>query len=313
MAGVFISYRRTDGGGWAGRLNDHLALRFGSKNVVWQDVEKLKIGKDYLPQILEAIEVADAVLIVIGPHWLKEGRKKLGNPEDVLRIEIERALRSRAAVIPTLVGEAEMPPAAALPRAIAGLVDRQGITLSDTDWARSMQILFEKLRDIVRSSGTTEPLGDLHSTLLAMQSQYFAAIAEPPRAADIARQALRLLDRQMPSYPQDHYLQMFRGYFLKNEAMSLRDLGDAAGFQRSLAEADRAFQTIRTEAELYLSNAYNGLGSVTLLQAAAQHSRRQGKQALQWIDKALALVPNHPYALHDRQETMRFLGGRRRA
>jgi TIR domain len=312
MAGVFISYRRTDGGGWAGRLNDHLVLRFGS-NVIWQDVEKLRIGKDYLPQILETIEASDAVLIVIGPRWLKEGRKKLRNPKDVLRIEIERALRSRAAVIPTLVGEAEMPPAEALPRAIAGLVDRQGITLSDTDWARSMQILFEKLRDIVRSSGTTEPLGHLHSTLLGMQSQYFTAMADPPRAVEIARQALRLLDQQMPSYPQDHNLQMFRGYFLKNKAMSLRDLGDAAGFERSLAEADRAFQTIRAEAELYLSNAYNGLGSVTLLQAAAQHSKRQGKQALQWIDKALALVPNHPYALHDRQETLRFLGGRLRA
>jgi tetratricopeptide (TPR) repeat protein len=312
MAGVFISYRRTDGGGWAGRLNDHLALRFGS-NVVWQDVEKLKIGEDYLPQIIETIEASDAILIVIGPHWLKEGRRKLRNAKDVLRIEIESALGSRAAVIPTLVGDAKMPPAEALPPAIAGLVDRQGITLSDTDWARSMQILFEKLRDIVRSSGTTEPLAGLHSKLLGMQSQYFAAMADPPRAVEIARQALQLLDQQMPSYPQDHYLQMFRGYFLKNEAMSLRDLGDAAGFDRSLAEADRVFQTIRAEAELYLSNAYNGLGSVTLLQADAQHSKRQGKQALQWIDKALALVPNHPYALHDRQETLRFLGGRPRA
>ena len=45
MTGVFISYRRTDGGGWAGRLNDHLSLRFGS-NVVWQDVEDLEVGKD---------------------------------------------------------------------------------------------------------------------------------------------------------------------------------------------------------------------------------------------------------------------------
>ena len=311
MASVFISYRRTDGGGWAGRLNDHLALRFGS-NVVWQDVEKLKIGKDYLPQILETIEASDAILIVIGPRWLKEGRKKLGNTKDVLRIEIEHALRSRAAVIPTLVGEAEMPPAEALPQAIAGLVDRQGITLSDTDWARSMQILFEKLRDIVTSSGTTEPLGDLHSTLLGMQKRYFAAMADPPSAVEIARQAMKLLDQQMPSYPQDHYLQMFRGYFLKNEAMSLRDLGDAAGFDRSLAEADRVFQTIRAEAELYLSNAYNGLGSVALLQAAAQRSKGQGKQALQWIDKALVLVPDHPYALHDRQETLKFLGDRLR-
>lgn len=145
-------------------------------------------------------------------------------------------------------------------------------------WARSMQILFEKLRDIVRSSGTAEPLGDLHSTLLSMQSQYFTAMADPPRAVEIARQALQLLDQQMPSYPQDHYLQMLRGYFVKNEAMSLRDLGDAAGFDRSLAAADRVFQTIRAEAELYLSNAYNGFGSVTLLQAAAQRSKRQGSR-----------------------------------
>ncbi len=54
MAGVFISYRRTDGGGWAGRLNDHLSLRFGN-NVVWQDVEDLEVGKDYLPEILKSI------------------------------------------------------------------------------------------------------------------------------------------------------------------------------------------------------------------------------------------------------------------
>lgn len=136
-----------------------------------------------------------------------------------------------------------MPPAEAPPPAITDLVDRQGIMLSDTDWARSMQILFEKLRDVVRSS---------------------------------VRIACRLP-------------------------------GDAAGFDRSLAEADRVFQTIRAEAELYLSNAYNGLGSVILLQADAQRRKRQGKQALQWIDKALALVPNHPYALHDRQEALRSL------
>ena len=59
-------------------------------------------------------------------------------------MEIERALHSRAAVIPTLVGEADAARRGAA-RAVAGLVDRQGITLSDTDWARSMQILFEKL------------------------------------------------------------------------------------------------------------------------------------------------------------------------
>jgi tetratricopeptide (TPR) repeat protein len=306
MSGVFISYRRTDGGGWAGRLNDHLALRFGS-NVVWQDVENLTLGQEYLPQILKKIESSDAVLIVIGPHWLRDGHKRLRDPKDVLRKEIQQALKSRAAVIPTLVGGAEMPPAKKLPPAIAGLVDRHGVALSDLDWARSMQILFEKLQDIVRGGGTTEPLADLHNALLLMQSRYFALIADPAKAVDVAREALSLLNQQMPSYPHDHYLQLFRGYFLKNEAMSLRDLGDAKGFESSLQEADRTFRTIRSEAELYLSNAYNGLGSVTLLLADFQRSARKGKEALQWIDKALELIPDHRYALHDRQETLRFL------
>lgn len=302
MAGVFISYRRTDSGGWAGRLNDHLALRFGS-NVVWQDVDDLEVGKDYLPQILQKIKSSDAVLIVIGPHWLKDGLRRLKNPKDVLRLEIGQALKSKAAVIPTLVGGAKMPPAKKLPPAIARLVDRHGIALSDVDWARSMQFLFEKLQDIVRGGGTTEPLPDLHDTLQKMQSRYFTLMTpDPARALGVAREALTLLNQQMPGYPHDHYLQMFRGYFLKNEAMSLRDLGDQKGFASSLKEADRTFQTIGAEAELYLSNAYNGLGSVALL-----HGR--GEQALDWIDKALALVPNHPYALHDRQEALRFLKG----
>jgi tetratricopeptide (TPR) repeat protein len=132
-------------------------------------------------------------------------------------------------------------------------------------------------------------------------------IGAPAHAERVAREALQLLDEQMPSYPYDHYLQMYRGYFLKNQAMSARDLNDETTFQRLLQESERTFQTIKAEAELYLSNAYNGLGSVTLLKG-------QGQQALSWIDKALELVPDHPYAVHDRQEALRYLnaagGGR---
>jgi tetratricopeptide (TPR) repeat protein len=303
MTGVFISYRRSDGGGWAGRLNDHLSLRFGD-NVVWQDVDDLEVGSEYLPQILERIRSSAAVLVVIGPHWLKDGRERLKNPKDVLRMEIAHALKSKAAVIPTLVGGASMPKAASLPNAIAALVTRHGVALVDQDWARSMQFLFERLQDVVQAKRSPEVLPDLHEKLLAMQHQYFDLMEPyPKKALALARRALKLLNEQMPAYPHDHYLQMFRGYFLKNEAMSSRDVGDAAGFTRLLQESQRAFQTIKTEAELFLANAYNGLGSVTVLNG-------QGQQALEWIDKALALVPDHPYALHDRQEVQRFLQAR---
>lgn len=300
MAGIFISYRRSDGGGWAGRLSDHLALRFGP-NVVWQDVDSLETGKDYLPQIIRGIKSSDAVLIVIGPHWLKDGRKRLRDPKDVLRIEIAQALRKKTGVIPTLVGEAKMPTASQLPRPVAGLVKRQGLALRDSDWARSMQFLFEKLQNIARGGGTTEPLPDLHDTLLKAQERYFQLMtADPAQAVRVARSALRLLDAQMPSYPYDHYLQMFRGFFLKNQSMSLRDLGDQPGSQSALQEAERTFQTIQSEAELYLANAYTGIGGVRLLQG-------KGKEGLRWIDKALELVPDHPFALHDREEALRLL------
>ena len=67
MAGVFISYRRDDSGGWAGRLKDHLEARFGS-GLVWQDVDDIPAGVNWLEQIRTGVEHADAVLIVIGPR-----------------------------------------------------------------------------------------------------------------------------------------------------------------------------------------------------------------------------------------------------
>ena len=301
MEGVFISYRHSDGGGWAGRLNDHLALRFGD-NVIWRDVNNLEAGKKFLPQILKQIKASDAVLVVIGPHWLKDGRRRLQDPEDVLRVEIAHALKSRAVVIPVRVGGASMPESREIPKPIRDLVALQGIELTDLDWARGMQLLFELLQDVVRGGRKTEPLADLHTTLDNLQKQYFSLLlgGEPQSALTVAGDALKLLDEQMPAYPHDHFLQLFRGYFLKNRAMALRDTGEAQGFETSLREAERTFRTIQAEAELYLSNAYNGIGSVTLLQGKFQ-------TAVDWIDKALALVPNHPYALQDRQEALKYL------
>lgn len=182
MGGVFISYRRSDGGGWAGRLNDHLALRFGS-NLIWQDVDNLEPGKDYLPQILKQIKTSNAVLIVIGPHWLKDGRKRLQDPKDVLRMEITHALKKKEGVIPTLVGGAKMPTPKQLPSAVAALVKRHGIALNDTNWGPDIQLLFEKLRDVVRAGGTTEPLPDLHIRLEDLQSKYFALMIPSPAQA----------------------------------------------------------------------------------------------------------------------------------
>ena len=104
MPGVFLSYRRADSGGWAGRLKDHLVLRYGADRV-WQDADNLPLGDDYRSGISANIAKADAVLIVIGPHWLDEGlaggEPRLRDCKDVLRLEIQHALKKPSGVTPT--------------------------------------------------------------------------------------------------------------------------------------------------------------------------------------------------------------------
>jgi hypothetical protein len=301
MPGVFLSYRRSDSGGWTGRLRDHLVVRYGEDRV-WQDVDDLTLGSDYLPQILKQIAAADAVLVVIGPHWLDQ---RLAEPQDVLRMEIVHALKRKTGVIPTLVGGASMPNAKDLPRSVAPVVKRHGLAIADADWARSMQLLFEKLQSLARAARVARKrrvvsLDETLARLDALQLGYFGQLEGDPAAAAVtARTALTLLDEQLPVYPHDQTLQLFRGFFLKNLAMAERDLGDVAGFETHLQSAATCFTTVQREAELHLANAYTGSASVPMLRGDGQH-------ALELIERALALAPNHPYATYDRDQIRRF-------
>ena len=310
MAGVFLSYRRTDSAGWAGRLRDHLVLRYGVDSV-WQDVDDLTIGSEYLTQILRNIDEADAVLILIGPHWLerraRSGKTRLADQNDVLRMEIARALKRKSGVIPTLVGGASMPKPTELPRPVAPLVKRNGIAIIDADWARSVELLLERLQDLsraARASGKRRitTLDETLAKLDALQDRYFEQLEADPRgAATIARKALGLLDDVMPSYPHDRTLQLFRGFFLKNLAMAQRDAGDSIGCESSLKLAAKCFEVVQREAELHLANAYTGSASVPAL-------RGDGAEALKLIQRALELVPDHRYARRDREELRRVFG-----
>lgn len=299
MAGVFISYRRGDGG-WAGRLKDHLQLRFGN-NLVWQDVDDIKLGENFSLAIQKAIKTSNAVLIIIGPYWVKAGLKRLRSSKDVLRQEIIQTLNTKATKIPVLVGGVSLPQAKDLPASISGLLKLNAATISDTDWSRGVQLLIEQLQQIVRATGKTESLADLHDKIQQMEAIYFQQIGESPaKALDIAQKTLRLLDEQMPRYPQDIYLQLQRGYFLKNEAMAMRDLKDEYGYQNSLSKGEEVFNTIRDESKMHLASALNGIGSVKFLQ-------HNFKEALQRIDSALELMPGYPAALHDRKEVLKYM------
>ena len=137
MATIFISYRRADTSGYAGRLADDLAERVG-RHRVFRDVQGIAAGSDYVAAIDHAIARSDVLLAVIGRTWLTEtdaeGRRRLDDPQDLVRQEIAAALRRGCRVVPVLVEGARMPEAAELPGELASLASRQAVELTDQSW-----------------------------------------------------------------------------------------------------------------------------------------------------------------------------------
>ncbi|HSK07099.1 MAG TPA: toll/interleukin-1 receptor domain-containing protein, partial [Acidimicrobiia bacterium] len=94
---VFLSYRRDDTAGRAGRLHDALVSRLGPRNV-FMDVATIAVGTDFVDQVDRAIAGSDVSLVVIGPNWLgiedADGRRRLDDPNDHVRSEVRSALAS---------------------------------------------------------------------------------------------------------------------------------------------------------------------------------------------------------------------------
>jgi hypothetical protein len=147
---VFISYRREDSSGHAGRLYDGLFARLGEDSV-FMDVDSIGLGEDF-PETLEGVLSETSVLLaIIGPRWLAvaddRGRRRLDDDDDFVRLEIERALaRPGVKVIPVRVGGATMPRGTDLPDALRPLVRRQGIELSDEGWTSDLNRLVAALQ-----------------------------------------------------------------------------------------------------------------------------------------------------------------------
>jgi hypothetical protein len=158
---IFLSYRRDDTGGRAGRLFDVLVARFGAQNV-FQDVSSAAPGFDFTERVEQAIATSDAVLVVIGPSWLgsatADGRRRIDQPDDFVRHEVGSALASGMPVVPVLVDDAELPLAERLPDDIRGLVHRQAVSVRDESWRQDVDDLIRRLEGREQTtSGTRRP------------------------------------------------------------------------------------------------------------------------------------------------------------
>jgi len=130
--GIFVSYRRQESSHLAGRLCDRLADRFG-EGQVFIDVDAIGPGVDFAEEINRAVAACQVLLAVIDRSWLtaadERGRRRLDDPDDLVRLEIEAALARDVLVIPILVEDAVMPGGEDLPESLAGLARRNALRI----------------------------------------------------------------------------------------------------------------------------------------------------------------------------------------
>ena len=150
MVGIFVSYRRDDTQGWAGRLARALQESF-PKTQVFYDIATLKSGEDFPAAIDRALSSCQAALVLIGPRWLSaqtaEGQRRIDNPDDFVRLEIAAALARPILVVPVLLGGAAMPKAASLPEVLQSLARKQGHEISDKRWDYDCDLLLQALAE----------------------------------------------------------------------------------------------------------------------------------------------------------------------
>lgn len=148
---IFISYRRADSIAVTGRIYDRLVMAFGAENV-FKDMEAIPVGADFREVINSAVTNCDVELAIIGREWLameNENGRRLDDPNDFVRIEIESGLQNeQVLVIPVLVGNAPMPSPKALPESLRPLVYRHSASIrNDPDFNRDSEWLINQIHN----------------------------------------------------------------------------------------------------------------------------------------------------------------------
>lgn len=157
---VFISYRRETASGEARALFNDLARLLGNRSV-FMDVDSIALGHDFRNVLQETLSSCDLMLVLIDQGWIDakddQGRIRLGNPSDFVRLEIEAALKRDIVVTPVLVRGARMPNAEQLPEEIRNLAFRNAFELSHSRWGSDFHEMIRRLG--LDGAGADEPGG----------------------------------------------------------------------------------------------------------------------------------------------------------
>lgn len=179
---IFISYRRRDDPGGAGRLFDALNEAFDHDRL-FLDVDSIEPGLDFVEVISDRVAKSAVLLAVIGQHWIDasddHGNRRLDNSQDYVRIEIESALKQNTRVIPVLIGDTRMPPSESLPESIRRLARLNAVMLRYERFHDDMAHLVGALKHAMGDDLAPTPPPYPQSQPMAV----YAAVSPPPETS----------------------------------------------------------------------------------------------------------------------------------
>lgn len=160
MSAIFISYRRSDAEGQAGRLFKDLCEQFG-KETVFIDVAGLAKGLDFRRVLDDRLASCGVLLAIIGKDWLtatdEKGQRRLHSSHDFVRLETSAALKRDIPVIPVLVQGTRMPRVDELPEDLKELAFRNGTELTHARWESDVQELIKAIAPYVQGTSSSAP------------------------------------------------------------------------------------------------------------------------------------------------------------
>ena len=158
---IFLNYRRQQSEWPTLRLRDRLVEVFG-RSRIFTDLDSIEPGQDFTKALEAAVGSCRVLLAVIGQDWVNasddEGRPRLENPGDWVRVEIESALRRpKVLVIPVLIDGATMPRVEQLPGELAQLSMRQAVEITASGFVSQVETLITTLQKILEHPSVQGP------------------------------------------------------------------------------------------------------------------------------------------------------------
>jgi hypothetical protein len=169
---IFISYRRSDTQGYAGWLHQILAEHYG-RSRVFRDLDSIQPGEHFPTRVARTIAGCTHVFVLIGPAWLApgpDGRPRLADSDDWVRLELETALQRGLQIVPLLIGDADLPPSNVMPVSLRSIADHQAFALRDAQFTDDVRQV------LTRVDQTTDTDRRYLGTVQQAREQRFAAL-----------------------------------------------------------------------------------------------------------------------------------------